>query len=157
MKTRLLGALVGLAISFALPTFAQQTITPDALAVAPQTREEIEAVFNKLQEAFNKHDAAAVAALYTEDAVEVRSWPADQNGGVYSGRQAIEKMFAGVLKRNPAAKVVSKIDNMYMIGEGVCVIVDETVVNAYIGHLVRIYVPDSSADLWKIRMTFVSF
>jgi hypothetical protein len=28
MKIRLLGALVGLAMSFALPTFAQQTNTP---------------------------------------------------------------------------------------------------------------------------------
>jgi uncharacterized protein (TIGR02246 family) len=91
-----------------LPTFAQQTNTPDALAVTPQVREEIEAVFNKLQEAYNKHDAAAVAALYTEDAVEVRSWPAGQNGGINSGRQAIEKMFAGEFERFPAAKTVSK-------------------------------------------------
>jgi hypothetical protein len=29
MKIRLLGAFVGLAISLALPTFAQQTNTPD--------------------------------------------------------------------------------------------------------------------------------
>jgi hypothetical protein len=36
MKTRLLGALVGLAISFALPTFAQQTNKPD-----PQLRERL--------------------------------------------------------------------------------------------------------------------
>src|SRR5215472_9383699 len=35
MKTRLLGARVGLAISFALPTFAQQTNTPDP-AIAQQ-------------------------------------------------------------------------------------------------------------------------
>jgi hypothetical protein len=36
MKMRLLGALVGLAISFALPTFAQQTNTPD-----PQMRSDL--------------------------------------------------------------------------------------------------------------------
>jgi hypothetical protein len=45
---------------------------------------------------------------------------------------------------------------MYMIGEGVCVIMDTTVA-ALIGHAVQIYVPDASADLWKIRMSFVSF
>ena len=35
MKTRLLGALAGLAMSFALPTFAQQANKPD-----PQLREQ---------------------------------------------------------------------------------------------------------------------
>jgi hypothetical protein len=29
--------------------------------------------------------------------------------------------------------------------------------SAFIGHAVQIYVPDSSADLWKIRTTFVSY
>jgi hypothetical protein len=93
---------------------------------------------------------------YTEDAVEVRSWPADQNGGINSGRQAIEKMFASDFKRSPASKTVNRIDNMYMIGEAVCVIMDATT-DAYIGHAVQIYVPDASADLWKIRTTFVSY
>src|SRR5690242_2183853 len=62
MKTRLLGALVGLAISFALPTFAQ--------TVDPQTRQQIEAAEKNYDVAFNKNDAAAVAALFTTDAVE---------------------------------------------------------------------------------------
>ena len=69
MKVRLLLVVLGLAFSSAVPTFSQPTNTPDALAVAPQVREEIEAVFKKFQEVYNKHDAAA---LYTEDAVEVR-------------------------------------------------------------------------------------
>ena len=45
MKTRLLGALVGLAISFALPTFAQQTNTPD-----PQLREQLLALAKKVDD-----------------------------------------------------------------------------------------------------------
>ena len=64
MKIRLLPALVGLAIGFALPTFAQQTNTPD-----PQLREQIVALFGKFTEAWNNNDAAALAALYTKDAV----------------------------------------------------------------------------------------
>jgi hypothetical protein len=42
MKTRFLCSLVGLAISLALPTFAQQTNTPD-----PQLREELLALTRK--------------------------------------------------------------------------------------------------------------
>ena len=57
MKIRLVVALVGLAISFALPTFAQQTNTPD-----PQLRQAIVALHKKYDDAFNNGDAAAMAA-----------------------------------------------------------------------------------------------
>ena len=57
----LLITLVWLAISFAVPGFAQQKDT-----AASQIDEQI---VKKFDEAFNNGDAAAVAALYTEDAV----------------------------------------------------------------------------------------
>ena len=62
MKTYLLLALVGLTFSFALPTFAQEQS-----AVDPETRQKIEAVGMQVVEAYNKHDAAAIAALYTPE------------------------------------------------------------------------------------------
>jgi ketosteroid isomerase-like protein len=88
MKTRLLDALVGLAISFALPTFAQQANTPD-----PQLREQLLALSKKFDGAYNKGDAAALAALYTEDAIEVT----DQ--GPICGRKALEKHFADLFQK----------------------------------------------------------
>ena len=57
MKMRLLFALAALAISFALPTFGQQTNTPD-----PQLRQRLLAVIEKHADATNKNDAAAAAA-----------------------------------------------------------------------------------------------
>jgi SnoaL-like protein len=83
VKTRLLGALVGLAIGFALPTFAQPTNTPD-----PQLGRQYVTLLKKFDEAFNKGDAAALAALYTEDAVLVT------DTGPVHGREAIEKHYA---------------------------------------------------------------
>ena len=65
MKMRLILTLVGLAISFALPTFAQQTNTPD-----PQLRQRF-SVVKEYDDALDKNDAAAVAAIFTEDAVFV--------------------------------------------------------------------------------------
>jgi type II secretory pathway pseudopilin PulG len=65
MKIRLAIALIGLAIGFALPTFAKQKDT-----VNPQIEQQIRALAMKFEEAYNRNDAAAVAALYTE---EVRS------------------------------------------------------------------------------------
>jgi len=87
MKIRLLGALVGLVISFALPIFAQQKETVD-----PQIIEQLNAQSKKYDEAFNNGDAAAVAALFTEDAVLVTD-----TGPIY-GREAIEKYQADVFK-----------------------------------------------------------
>ena len=62
MKIRLVVALAGFAIGFALPAFAQQKDTVD-----PQTAQQIRALRIKFDEAFNRNDAAAVAALYTEE------------------------------------------------------------------------------------------
>ena len=64
MKTRLLGALVGLAFSFALPTFAQQKETVD-----PKIIEQLNAIDKKWDVAANNHDAAAIAALFAEDGI----------------------------------------------------------------------------------------
>jgi hypothetical protein len=66
VKTGLLGALVGLAIGFALPTYAQQKDVAD-----PQTTQKMLARLKAFDKALNNHDAAALAAFYTRDAVFV--------------------------------------------------------------------------------------
>jgi ketosteroid isomerase-like protein len=82
MKNRSLLALVGLAISFALPAFAQQANTPD-----PQLREKLIAAIKKHTDALDKNDAAAVAANFTEDGVSV-----EQDGPTF-GRDSIQKLW----------------------------------------------------------------
>jgi ketosteroid isomerase-like protein len=83
MKIRLIVALLGLAIGFALPTFAQQTNKPD-----PQLRERLITRIKAHTDALDKNDATAVAANFTEDAVNV-----EQDGPTF-GREAIEKLWA---------------------------------------------------------------
>lgn len=109
MKIRLLGALVGLAINFAVSTFAQEKETVD-----PQIAQQIRALSIKYDEAFNKNDAAALAALYTEDAVEVAD-----TGPIY-GREAIEKHFTDVFKQVHVSNHLGKGDQYspHMIGPG---------------------------------------
>jgi uncharacterized protein (TIGR02246 family) len=143
MKICLLLALIGLPINFALPTFGQEQS-----AVDPETRQQIEALSMQYGEAFNKHDAAAVAELYTQDAVRVADW----SGGESSvGREAIktafEVEFAGMSPR-----VVGKSSTqLYAIDDRIAAISEFS--QGFIhGHSVKIYVRD--ADTWKIRMEF---
>ena len=58
MKMRLLVTVAGFAIGFVLPVLAQEQIMVD-----PEVRQQIEAVLKMREEAINKNDAAAVAAL----------------------------------------------------------------------------------------------
>jgi uncharacterized protein (TIGR02246 family) len=88
VRIRLVVAVVGLAISFALPTFAQQANTRD-----PQIVQQLHAIGKKSDEAFLKSDAAAVASFFTEDAVLV-----NDTGPVY-GRQAIEEYYADMFQK----------------------------------------------------------
>jgi uncharacterized protein (TIGR02246 family) len=88
MQIRLVIALVALAISLALPTFAQQTNTPD-----PLLRQVADALSKKFDEAWNNNDAAALAALFTKDAVLVN------NTGPIYGREAIEKQYTDLFKQ----------------------------------------------------------
>ena len=88
MKIRLVVAFVGSAISFALPTLAQQTNTPD-----PQLRQKLVDVIAKYADAMNKNDAAAAAACFTQDAVYVT------DSGPVNGRGAIEKWYADLFKK----------------------------------------------------------
>jgi len=78
----------------------------------PDIRQQIEAIDNKFDEACNNNDAAAVAALFTQGAVDVTPT------GVFSGRQTIEKYFEGIFQQwhvsnhdLPAGKPMAGLDD----------------------------------------------
>src|ERR1700761_6771411 len=105
MNIRSIVTLIGLAISLALPIFAQEKedvkpfpFTP--IPAGPQLVQQIEAIDQKFDEAFNKHDATAVGTLYIANAVQVT--PA----GSFSGREAIEGYMTDLFQRhNPSDRV----------------------------------------------------
>ena len=99
MKIRFVDALAWLAIRFVLPTFAQQKTTVD-----PQTAEQLTALSKKTDEANNTGDAAALAALYTEDAVLLT------NTGPIYGREAIAKHYADLFQNVHFSKHFDKLD-----------------------------------------------
>ena len=154
MKIRSPVALLALAISFAVPTFAyESTIVqqhdllgiPDALAVFGE-------VNGKLDDAYNNKDAEAAAALFTEDAVLVMP------DGMVLGRQAIKERYAETFQRWPITDFLSGerlglngIDNaVWSVGEWYGNLQSQTGPAFVWGYWSTIYVREG--DAWKFRM-----
>jgi uncharacterized protein (TIGR02246 family) len=107
MKTCLAIPLLGLAISFAFPTYAQQKDLAD-----PQTTQKILALLKAYNEGMNNNDGAAVAALFTRDAVFVTpNWP-------ITGRQAIQKWYTDLWQWFHFTNYITKADGnaVHLIG-----------------------------------------
>jgi ketosteroid isomerase-like protein len=143
MKMRLVATLVGLAVGLALTGFGQE-----ANPVDPEVRQQIEGVHKQYYEAFNKHDAAAIAALYTLDAVKVGDLT--DSSDTISGQQAIEKAYASEFASVPG-ELGGKVVQMYAIGSEMSAI-SEWSKDQFKGYIVRIY--DRDADTWKIRLEY---
>ena len=146
MKPCLMPAIAGLAIGFAVPSIAQSKSTVD-----PQERKQIEIVDMKLEEAHNRHDAAAVAALYTQDAIQVWNWEATA-GGAVSGREAIEKRFASNFASS-SSELSGRIVQMYSMGNQISAI-SEWSTGPWKGYTLKVFVRD--ADTWKIRIEYAT-
>ena len=160
MKIRSVVTLVGLAISFALPSFAQQRDTADPrtaqqrdlLAVA-KALEEFGEFHQALDEAYKKNDAAAVAAFFTEDAVLV------EPDGVFSGRRDIERRYADTFQHSPICDFnstygrnhLNAIDNaVWAVGLRKSSFKSQTGSVVAVGYWSAMYVREG--DAWKIRM-----
>jgi uncharacterized protein (TIGR02246 family) len=160
MKIRSVVTLVGLAISFAPPTFAQQKDTADPRIVqqrdllgVPKALDEFGEFHQALDEAYNRNDAAAVAELFTEDALLV------EPDGMFSGRQDIEKRYADTLQRSPtisfntsrARRYLNAIDNaVWGAGQWTSTFQSQAGPVFASGYWSAIFVREG--DAWKIRV-----
>ncbi len=138
--------LIGLAIGLAVPNSAQEQNTVD-----PEVRQEIETSLRNFGEAHNKHDAAALTALFTLDAVEVWNW--NEGGGVVVGRPAIEKSYINEFVSDPG-DFVSKLVQVHAIGSEMSAILEFSS-GQWQGYKVCIYVRDD--DEWKIHISYTTF
>jgi uncharacterized protein (TIGR02246 family) len=163
MKIRVVVALAGLTIGFTAPTFAQQKDTANPQIVRQRdllgdakALGDFGALGMKADEAFNNNNAAAVAALFTEDGVLVAS------DGMFYGRQAIEKRYVDTFQQWPITTFSSQmchqlnaIDNaVWSAGEWWSTLQSQTGPKFERGCWSAIYVREG--DAWKIRLLTVS-
>jgi uncharacterized protein (TIGR02246 family) len=152
MKMRFFLALVGLAISFALPTFAQQTVDP-------KIEQQIRALAAKYDDAINRHDAAAVAALYTQDGV---GQIPEQKLSPGHGRQGIEKTFAHWFRNWQVGNYITTVDRVIAAGNEIRSLGrwsdmfkgTEGGATSFEGHYSWVIVREG--DTWKIRKSTFS-
>ncbi len=149
---RLLLTLQGLAIGFAVSALAQWKDTADPRVAQQLVSFTILRSVTKYDEAFNMKDAVALAALFTEDAVLVTP------EGLFPGRQAIEKRYAGMFKRSHLTDFFGVRDQLNAIGN------ELWAVGEWWSLLQTEKVPSKSGatgqkfmsregDAWKIRMS----
>ena len=162
MKTASLLAIAGSVICFAVTAFAQKKNTVDSKIVqqrdllgVPKAIDDFGALSLKLEEAFKKNDASAIAALFTEDGILVAA------DGMFSGRQAIQKRYADSFQRWPMTTFsgqsyqLNAIDNaVWSVGEWWSTIQSETGPKFEGGYWSAIYIHEG--DDWKIRLLTVS-
>jgi uncharacterized protein (TIGR02246 family) len=119
--------------------------------VDPEVRQQIEALLVKGDEAFNKHDAAALADWYTDDAVFVGG---GGGSGPHYGRQSIEKRMALDMASFP--EKVSQSHELLQVNQlGVDVVaISKLAVGQWKGYGAYTFVRET--DGWKIRMAYVS-
>jgi uncharacterized protein (TIGR02246 family) len=117
----------------------------------PQTAEEVRAFSKKYSEAFNKHDASAQGALFTEDAVFVTP------EGMVLGRQAIEKQYADIFQQLHPTNHIRTVDqvnaigsDVWNVGEWSCILQSPDGPSPIKGYFASVNVREG--DAWKIRM-----
>lgn len=104
MKAFLMTALVSTSVAMSMPAAAQQTEVTDAAMLT-----QLDEHNKKWAAAFNSNDAAAIAALYTEDGVEIT------NQGPIYGREALQKHYETLLKTFKFSEHAGKRHRSYMI------------------------------------------
>jgi ketosteroid isomerase-like protein len=103
MKKSGIVAILGLAITYALPSCAQQSDVADF-----QTTKSFFKSFEAYDRTFNNNDAAAIAAYYTRNAILVTP------EGPIQGREAIQKWYADLFQRVRPKNGVTSKDSMIL-------------------------------------------
>lgn len=152
MRIRFLLTLVGLTSGVALQGIAQWKDTADPQAARQLVSFYDSALSMKYEKAFNEKNAAALASLFTEDALLVAP------EGLFSGREAIEKRYAGVFQRSHLTDFFGTRNQLNAIGNELCAVgawwsllQTEKGPLQVGGHWLEIYAREG--DGWKIRVS----
>jgi len=146
MRRLLVSAALTLGIAFS-PALAQANSASDAAVAA-----KVEQLIADYVQAYNRHDAAALAAFYASDGLFV-----SVTGTPVEGRDAIEKFWETIFKRIGDVNETVKTTEIHALGDGAWAIGEYSARRKgqvgppeIKGHWSAVYVPEGGA--WKIRL-----
>ena len=90
---------------------AQPATTRSAVQHRPEDEQAIRQIVDAFVKSYNDHNATAIAALFTADGTT-----ADEDGNVAKGREAVEKVFAGIFKEHPKTRIEDTIESIRFVG-----------------------------------------
>lgn len=119
--TVVLAVAIGLTVGWMFGNSNQipQARSQDAKTAKPDAQSELEvlkASAEQFETAFNKGDAAAIAAQFAENAEVV-----DEDGNVVTGRENIQTRFTEIFKNYPKAKVAVELTSLRQLSPDVAV------------------------------------
>ena len=159
MKLHALLALAGLTIGLTLPALAQQEEEQPPLG--EQDYQKLVELETKNDEAWSRRDAAALAALYTKDALFLTP------SGVLSGREEIERRYQDDFNnfqiRGVRVTIVSRIVEAHAVGNNTAWAVGEWIQTlAGPSNLVKevdgnsVILAKREGDAWKWRLLIIN-
>jgi uncharacterized protein (TIGR02246 family) len=144
-------ALAALTLAICLSPAAAQTASTSDENIAPK----IEQFLAKYVDTYNQHDPAALAALYTADAVLV-----GPSGTPVTGRNAIEASLTTMFKQMGSPTLAANATEIHALGGDAWAVGQSTIKNSgqtgpaeVRGHWAAIYAPEGGE--WKVRMLTV--
>jgi ketosteroid isomerase-like protein len=134
----------------AIAALSLTTSAPAQQQVDQNTRKQIEEIIAEYHDAWNNHNAAGIAGLYTKDAILVTQAPQLVKNGQQDIEQNYQKAFATIPHHDSATA-----DQIVPLGAGAFMSVGEYHLigssnNKLDGHWTAVYVPE--AGKLKIRM-----
>ena len=148
MRLRLL-ATAGLAVGLVAPAVAQERATA---CDGPQDAcQQVANLVKSYDDAFNKGDAATVAAIFTPDGIEMTEAPK------VSGREAIERHYSDAFKAG-LSHVVVNVDELHVVGDTTWGVGDWSATGPGPNHATRPYHGNWGAvwvrngGTWRLRM-----
>jgi ketosteroid isomerase-like protein len=146
---------IAMAVAMVLST---PGLSPASAAVTESAaRQAAETISTQVEAAYNRHDAAAIGALYTPDGTLLPARPSPSLGAVITGPPAIERFFADAFKTFTAAS--HKLVEAHPVGESAVFMIAELHLTGQgeqgplrlDGHFGSVL--ERSGVTWKIRMT----
>ncbi len=122
MRTTLVGTIaIGLTVGWMFASsnqlpLARSQDTKTAKPAVPSDQDLLKASAEQFEAAFNKGDAAAIAAQFTENAEVV-----DEEGDVVQGREKIQTRFAEIFKSFPKARIAVEQTSLRQLSPEVAV------------------------------------